>query len=72
MEVQVSFPLYFDEKKPTIEEYKRHVIAGTPDECIERVQEYVDIGVTQFMLWFLDLPSIEGIRLFADHVIPTF
>lgn len=47
-------------------------IIGTPDTCIERLAEYVDAEVEQFMLWFLDFASMEGIRLFATEVLPSF
>ena len=42
---------------------------GTPDECIEQLQVYVDLGVTYFMLFFADFPSLDGLRLFAENVI---
>jgi len=45
---------------------------GTPDECIERINEYVELGMTRFILWFVDFPSDEGMKLFADHVLPKF
>jgi alkanesulfonate monooxygenase SsuD/methylene tetrahydromethanopterin reductase-like flavin-dependent oxidoreductase (luciferase family) len=41
---------------------------GTPDECIEQLQVYVDLGVTYFMLYFADLPSADGLRLFSEAV----
>jgi hypothetical protein len=34
------------------------------------MQAYVDLGVTHFMLWFLDFPSLDGMRLFAEQVAP--
>jgi alkanesulfonate monooxygenase SsuD/methylene tetrahydromethanopterin reductase-like flavin-dependent oxidoreductase (luciferase family) len=45
---------------------------GTPDECVERINEYVKLGMTRFILWFVDFPSDEGMKLFADHVLPKF
>ncbi|MEM2905827.1 MAG: LLM class flavin-dependent oxidoreductase [Candidatus Bathyarchaeia archaeon] len=47
-------------------------LVGTPDHVIKRIQEYADIGVTHFMLWFLDFPSRKGIELFAKEVMPSF
>jgi hypothetical protein len=29
----------------------------------------VDLGVTYFMLFFADFPSLDGLRLFAKNVI---
>jgi F420-dependent oxidoreductase-like protein len=43
-------------------------IVGTPSECLERIKEYADLGITYFMLKFQDLPSKRGIRLFSEEV----
>ena len=50
-------------------EFKKSTLAGTPDECKELLQAYIDLGVTYFMLYFADLPSTGGLRLFAKDVI---
>jgi alkanesulfonate monooxygenase SsuD/methylene tetrahydromethanopterin reductase-like flavin-dependent oxidoreductase (luciferase family) len=50
------------------EDFKKSTLAGTPDECRERLQAYADLGVTYFMLFFADLPSVDGLRLFAEAV----
>jgi F420-dependent oxidoreductase-like protein len=48
-------------------EFKKCTLAGTPDECKEHLQAYKDLGVTYFMLYFADLPSTEGLKLFAKN-----
>jgi hypothetical protein len=35
-----------------------------------RMRAYMDLGVSHFMLWFLDFPSLDGMRLFAERVAP--
>ncbi|MHA2394626.1 MAG: LLM class flavin-dependent oxidoreductase, partial [Promethearchaeota archaeon] len=45
-------------------------IAGTPDECVNQLQEFVDVGVSHFMIRFGDLPSFDGMRLFVKEVAP--
>jgi F420-dependent oxidoreductase-like protein len=50
-------------------EFKKCTLAGTPDECKKHLQAYIDLGVTYFMLYFTDLPSLEGLRLFAKVVV---
>jgi len=45
---------------------------GTPAECIDRINEYVKLGITRFVLWFVDFPSNGGMKLFADQVLPNF
>jgi len=52
----------------TLEGFKKVTLAGTPHECVERLQVYADLGVTYFMLFFADLPSVDGLRLFSEAV----
>jgi len=56
----------------SLEELKRSQIIGTPDEVVRRLEEYVSVGAGYFMLWFLDFPSLKGMRLFAERVMPCF
>jgi alkanesulfonate monooxygenase SsuD/methylene tetrahydromethanopterin reductase-like flavin-dependent oxidoreductase (luciferase family) len=46
-------------------------LVGTPESVERRMREYMDLGVSHFMLWFLDFPSPDGMRLFAERVAPT-
>jgi alkanesulfonate monooxygenase SsuD/methylene tetrahydromethanopterin reductase-like flavin-dependent oxidoreductase (luciferase family) len=45
---------------------------GTPDQCTDKINQYVKLGITRFILWFVDFPSDAGMRLFADQVRPNF
>ena len=54
------------------EELSRTFLIGTPDEVAERMQVYIDRGIGHFMLWFMDAPEREGLRLFAEEVLPRF
>ena len=53
-----------------LENKKLNAVIGTPHECLERIQEYLDLGVTLIIFAFRDLPSMDGIRLFAREIIP--
>lgn len=53
----------------SVQEFKKTALAGTHQECREHLQKYVDLGVTYFMLFFADLPTVDGLRLFAETVI---
>lgn len=61
---------------PALESYgsrrdlENEFLIGTPDVVVDRVKEYTNLGVTHFMLWFMDFPSMDGIRLFAEEVLP--
>jgi len=45
-------------------------LVGTPEAVAARLEEYTALGVSHFMLWFLDFPSLDGLGLFAEQVIP--
>lgn len=47
-------------------------VLGTPAECTDRINEYVNLGIRHFILWFVDFPSNEGMKLFANQVLPNF
>jgi alkanesulfonate monooxygenase SsuD/methylene tetrahydromethanopterin reductase-like flavin-dependent oxidoreductase (luciferase family) len=55
--------------KVSIKDFKKGALAGTPDECIEQLQAYVGLGVNYFMLFFSDLPRLDGLKLFAEDVL---
>ena len=45
-------------------------IAGTPADCIERIEEYRDAGCTHVMLELWGANRQEQIRLFGEKVLP--
>ena len=47
-------------------------IAGTPADCIEAIEEYVDAGCTHVMLELWGDKRHEQIRLFGEKVLPHF
>jgi len=47
---------------------KNEGIIGTPSECISKIKKYADLGVTYFMLSFLDSPSTNNLKLFAKEI----
>jgi F420-dependent oxidoreductase-like protein len=53
----------------SLEDFKKSSFIVTPDECKQKIREYIGLGVTHFMLFFGDLPSLSGLRLFADKVV---
>jgi alkanesulfonate monooxygenase SsuD/methylene tetrahydromethanopterin reductase-like flavin-dependent oxidoreductase (luciferase family) len=52
----------------SLEEFRKTTLVGTPDECVEKLQVYRDLGVTCFMLCFADFPKLDCLRLFAQEV----
>ncbi len=55
-------------KSVTQEDFKKNSLVGTPAECLERVRSYADLGVGYFLLFFGDLPDLDGLRLFSAAV----
>src|SRR5262249_60950463 len=39
--------------------YEDRVLVGTPDEIVDRLRAYQELGISHFMLWFLDFPSTD-------------
>ena len=56
-------------KRVTIDDFEKLNLVGTPDDCLKKLQPYADLGVTHFMLFFGDLPILDGLRLFAGSVM---
>jgi alkanesulfonate monooxygenase SsuD/methylene tetrahydromethanopterin reductase-like flavin-dependent oxidoreductase (luciferase family) len=46
-------------------------LVGTPDDVVSQIRQYVGLGISHFMLWFLDFPSPAGMQLFSERVIPA-
>jgi len=45
-------------------------LVGTPDQVLERIQQYIDVGISYFMCAFPDYSNLESLRLFAEEVVP--
>ena len=43
-------------------------LVGTPEAVSEQLHHYAQLGISHFMLWFLDYPSLDGMRLFSERV----
>jgi len=58
-----------DKYKPegtSLEEFKQYTLVGTIEDCLRGFQAYADLGATYFILYFADLPSTDGLRLFKE------
>jgi F420-dependent oxidoreductase-like protein len=59
----------FKPKNMRREDVEKFSLVGSPDECAAKLQPYLDLGVTHFMLFFGDLPEMNSLRLFAETVL---
>jgi alkanesulfonate monooxygenase SsuD/methylene tetrahydromethanopterin reductase-like flavin-dependent oxidoreductase (luciferase family) len=53
--------------KARIRQEISHRIAGSPKECLLRLREYAEAGVTHLILIFLDPKDVD---LFVKEVLP--
>ena len=44
-------------------------LIGSPSQCLKKINEYADLGVTYFMITFLDSPSTDNMKLFSENVL---
>ena len=70
--VQQAIDLNPQKSDLSVEEFRENSLTGNADECINTIEEYVGLGVSRFMFYFLDLPSLDGMNLFADEVMSSF
>ncbi|MCW4023653.1 MAG: TIGR03560 family F420-dependent LLM class oxidoreductase [Candidatus Bathyarchaeota archaeon] len=71
-EDQKSFKAHAEklmQKGTSLEDFKKTNLAGTPEECREKLAVFEDLGVSYFMLFFSDLPDFANLELFAKTVI---
>jgi alkanesulfonate monooxygenase SsuD/methylene tetrahydromethanopterin reductase-like flavin-dependent oxidoreductase (luciferase family) len=53
------------------DEWVEGSLVGTPEQVVERIQAYIDLGCTGFYPWCSDYPDTETLRLFAEKVVPA-
>jgi alkanesulfonate monooxygenase SsuD/methylene tetrahydromethanopterin reductase-like flavin-dependent oxidoreductase (luciferase family) len=52
------------------DKYKAINVVGNPEECIEQLRSYREIGVNYFLFYFPMSGQIEAMQIFADQVMP--
>ncbi|MDP6454195.1 MAG: TIGR03560 family F420-dependent LLM class oxidoreductase [SAR202 cluster bacterium] len=56
----------------TTDELRNQYILGNLEHCKSRIQQYVDIGVQHFQIYFIDYPSTHSLETFAREMFPLF
>ena len=54
------------------DQYLEEVIAGTPEQCIEKMQEFIDLGVIYFIPHFPFGTDLKELRIFMDKVASSY
>lgn len=70
-EDEKDFAKVVAELKPPHPSYLERRIAGTPEQCIETIRQYVTLGVTTFILYFT-INELRSLGTFARYVLPAF
>lgn len=47
-------------------------IFGTPDQCINKIQEFVDLGVSDFQIFLYGNENQRALTFFAERIVPSF
>lgn len=47
-------------------------LVGTPDDVIADIERYVDLGIEEVVVEFVDFPRTDGAEIFAEQVMPAF
>jgi alkanesulfonate monooxygenase SsuD/methylene tetrahydromethanopterin reductase-like flavin-dependent oxidoreductase (luciferase family) len=50
--------------------YDKYPIIGTPNQVVEQLRPYIELGVEHIIIRFVDFPDTAGIELFSQAVIP--
>lgn len=74
-EAKVRYDRYLSERefsRQRQERLRERDIVGSPESCREKLQKYLDAGVTRFALIFIDAAELSPLRFFAEEVAPQF
>ncbi|MCB0895085.1 MAG: LLM class F420-dependent oxidoreductase [Nocardioides sp.] len=52
------------------DELRENGVAGTPEEAVEKIRRYADLGAERIYLQVLDLSDLDHLRLVAQDVVP--
>lgn len=56
----------------SIDDFLRYSFSGTPDKIVEKIKEYLKVGVQEFIMYFHNALEIKPLKLFAEKVMPKF
>ena len=54
----------------TEKRYGHASVVGTPEQVVEQLQPFIELGIEHLMFEFVDFPSMAGSILFENEVIP--
>lgn len=54
------------------ESWREGNLVGTPEQVIEKIKAYEELGVGALVVWPSDFPETDTLRLLAEQVMPAF
>ena len=54
----------------SVEDLRANAIAGTPEEVLERIAAFAQVGATRLYMQLLDMTDIDQLELIAAEVLP--
>ena len=54
-----------------VDEWRANNLVGTPEQVVEKMRSYVDLGCRGFVPWCADYPDTETLELFAEIMPET-
>ncbi len=62
-QISIPFKRWYENSR------QEFAIAGTSDECVRKIEEFKDIGISFFILRFNQIPNIKNIREIKDQIV---
>jgi alkanesulfonate monooxygenase SsuD/methylene tetrahydromethanopterin reductase-like flavin-dependent oxidoreductase (luciferase family) len=59
-------------REMTLQKFVDDHIVGTKQECIDKIQELVDAGVTYIVPHVYDFPTLQVTKILSQEIIPSF
>ena len=59
-------------RNQTVDDFTSRMIAGTPEQCIAKIEQYVAAGISYFTMNMGSLRDLRTPALFAEKVLPHF
>jgi len=59
-------------RNQSVEEFTKRMIAGTPEQCVAKIESYLAAGITYFTVNMGSLRDLRTPRVFAEKVMPHF
>jgi alkanesulfonate monooxygenase SsuD/methylene tetrahydromethanopterin reductase-like flavin-dependent oxidoreductase (luciferase family) len=59
-------------QETSLEELMNRVIVGTPEDCVDKIQDYINFGVEYFIPHFAFSKELESEQIFVDEISSCF